>query len=109
MSEKMVEFKSGAKRGANALRFDLLPVEGLRRLAKRYTGGAERYGEGNWKKGLKDPEYIAQFKAHMLAHIVDYLENGCKDDDNLAAVAWGAFALMEVERVQREEEITDGI
>lgn len=66
--------------------------------------GAEKYGEWNWQKGLKDPEYVAQFKAHLMAHMVDYLEKGCVEDDNLAAIAWGSFALMECERVQREEE-----
>lgn len=107
MPEPMVEFKSGAKRSSKALRFDLIPTEPLRRLAERYTMGAEKYGEWNWQKGLKDPEYIAQFKAHLFAHLVDYLENGCEVDDNLAGIAWGAFALMECERVAKE--ITDGI
>lgn len=108
--EPMVEFKSGAKRSSKALRFDLIPAEGLRRLAQRYTMGAEKYGEWNWQKGLQDPEYIAQFKAHLFAHVVDYLEHACAEDDNLAAIAWGAFALMECERVQREQagRITEG-
>lgn len=106
-AEVMVEFKSGAKRGANALRFDLIPTGPLRRLAERYTMGAEKYGEWNWQKGLRDPQYIAQFKAHMFAHLVNYLERGCSDDDNLAAIAWGAFALMECERFARED--ADGV
>lgn len=92
-----VEFKSGAKRSKVAVRYDLIPSAGLRRLAERYTMGAAKYGEGNWTKGLADPEYVAQFRCHMIAHMWKYLDDGCKLDDNLAAIAWGAFALMEVE------------
>ena len=95
--EPMVEFSSGARRSSKALRYDLIPPAGLERLARRYTLGAERYGDWNWQKGLKDAEYVNQFKAHLLAHWVAYLRDGCTKDDNLAAIAWGAFALMEAE------------
>jgi len=93
----MIEFKSGARRSSKALRYDLIPAAGLERLAQRYTLGAERYGDWNWQKGLQDTEYVNQFKAHLLAHWVAYLRDGCTKDDNLAAIAWGAFALMEAE------------
>jgi hypothetical protein len=98
MPEKMRKFKSGAKRSGDKPRYDLIPHEGLRRLAERYTLGASKYGEYNWQKGLKDPEYIKQFKCHLAAHLFDYFENGCSKDDNLAAIVWGCFALMEVEK-----------
>lgn len=97
MSDKEATFKSGAKRSEVAPRYDLIPRAGLRRLAARYTMGAAKYGEYNWQKGLADREYVAQFKAHLFAHMLDFMEDGCEKDDNLAAIAWGAMALMEVE------------
>jgi hypothetical protein len=97
MSDDMKVFASGAKRAKDEARFDLIPRSGLTRLAARYTMGARKYGEHNWQKGLADPEYVAQFKAHMAAHMMNFFEEGCEKDDNLAAIAWGAMALMEVE------------
>lgn len=96
MEDKAI-FKSGAMRSSRVPRFDLIPREGLRRLAERYTVGAVRYGDNNWKNGANDAEYIAQAKAHLIQHVWDYLETGNATDDNLAAIAWGAFALMEFE------------
>uniref|UniRef100_UPI001E4FF338 dATP/dGTP diphosphohydrolase domain-containing protein n=1 Tax=Acetomicrobium sp. S15 = DSM 107314 TaxID=2529858 RepID=UPI001E4FF338 len=34
------------------LRYDLIPSDALRELAKVYTVGAEKYGERNWEKGM---------------------------------------------------------
>lgn len=102
--EPMVEFKSGAKRSEKALRYDLIPPRALRRLAERYTMGAEKYGDENWKKGLLDPEYVKQFEAHLIEHWVRWKLDGCKKDDNLAAMAWGCFALMEAEEAQKENK-----
>lgn len=91
------QFKSGAIRSGEAPRYDLIPWAGLRRLAKRYAMGAAKYGEFNWIKGLQDREFVNQFKAHLIEHVWAFLKDGCVLDDNLAAIAWGAFALMEVE------------
>ena len=33
----------------------------------------------------------------MIKHVVRYLQEGNEKDDNLAAIAWGAFALMHYE------------
>src|ERR1700719_4656443 len=89
--------KSGATRSNKVPRYDLIPREGLRRVAERYTMGAEKHGENNWRKGVRDPEFIQQCKNHLIDHMWLYLQQGNINDDNLAAVAWGAFALMEIE------------
>lgn len=102
--EEIIEFKSGAVR-AKALRYDLLPPRALKRLAARYTLGSIKYSEGdgsNWKKGLLDPEFVKQFEAHMIEHWIAWKIDGCKKDDNLAAMAWGCFALMEAEEAEKE-------
>jgi hypothetical protein len=83
--------------------YRLVPKEGLRRLAMRYTLGCQKYGEGNWKRGLRNPEFIEERKNHLVEHLFEYLERGNKYDDNLAAIAWGAFCLMEAEKVAAED------
>ena len=97
MSEEKLVTASGATRSNKAPRYDLIPLEGLRRLAERYGLGARNHGENNWKKGLHDPQFIEQCFNHMIEHAYLYKLSGNATDDNLAAVAWGAFALMEIE------------
>lgn len=106
--EEMVEYSSGAKRSAHMPDYALIPKAGLRRLAERYSLGLKKYTRNNWKLGLRDPVYIEQFVNHMIEHIFDYVENGCEKDDNLAAIAWGAFALMEAEKIAVEDAAKKG-
>lgn len=107
--QPMLVAESGAKRSKACLRYDLIPVEFVRRIAKRYTDGAVKYGEWNWQKGLRDKPYIAQFKAHIIEHWLEFMEHGNEKDDNLAGMAWGIAALMEVERVGREKNEYDAV
>lgn len=92
----MHTFPSGAKRSELKPRYDLIPASPLRRLAARYAMGAERYGEYNWQKGLP----ISDTLNHVIDHLLRYKEQlnspnvPFDPDDDLAAAAWGVFALM---------------
>lgn len=92
-------YPTGATRSADAdaLRYDLIPPGPLRRLARRYAIGATAHGERNWERGLPTGSTIN----HLVRHLELWRE-GDRSDDHLAAVAWGAFALMFFE--DREEE-----
>lgn len=70
-------------------RYDLIPPEGLKRLAELYARGAEKYDDDNWKKG----QPYSRAYASLFRHLIQWRE-GDKDEDHLAAVAWNAFALM---------------
>lgn len=70
----------------------------MRRLALRYQLGLEKYTRDNWRKGLQDPAYIDQAKCHLMEHVLNYMETGCTQDDELAAAVWNAFFLMEAEK-----------
>lgn len=99
-----VEHPSGARRSCVQPRFKLIPKEGLERLAQRFTLGANKYEADNWKKGLKDPQFLEDAYNHMMDHLLDFKEQGgCTQDDHLAAIAWGAFCLMEAERVRNKK------
>jgi hypothetical protein len=83
--------ESGAIRSNDVhLRYDLIPVPAFRRLTKRYTDGAVKYGEHNWQKGFK---WSVVFN-HMMEHMMKFQNGEFPEDDHLAAIAWGAFALM---------------
>ena len=90
---------AGSKPGEMEPRFDLIPVEPLTRLARRYSLGASKYGENNWKKGMP----TSVIYNHIVAHLTNWNEHRdtksrINDDDDLAAVAWGVMALMYFEK-----------
>jgi hypothetical protein len=88
------KFSTGAKRSkdANGVRYDLISVVGLRRLAARYALGAVNYGDDNWRKGFPYSDVINHLQNHL-----ELFKEGDTSDDNLAAIAWGAFTLMDFE------------
>lgn len=99
-SGKKHTFKTGAFRDSaeGKDRFDLIPIKPLRRLAKKYADGADLYGEFNWIKG----QDYSRVYASMYRHLLQWRE-GQKDEDHLAALAWGAFALMQFEEQDRKD------
>lgn len=103
-TEERVAFQSGATMSAVKERFDLICPTGLRRLAERYALGAKKHGDYNWCKAGDDPEFQRARLNHLVKHVALYLLEGNSKDDNLAAIAWGAFALMHYEEKCRHHE-----
>jgi hypothetical protein len=93
MSEAQ-QYETGGQRSSETGRgrYDLIPAEGLARLAARAEEGAVKYGEDNWKKGLPLRRYINS----MFRHITQY-NAGDREEDHLAAIAWNALALASSE------------
>jgi hypothetical protein len=73
-------------------RFDLISPIGMIRLAHVAGEGAIKYGEDNWRKGLPNSNLVN----HAFRHLVAYI-SGDRQEDHLAKVAWGVFAVMENE------------
>ena len=99
-----VQFDCGAVRSSRSPRFDLIPRQGLVRLAHRYELGLKKYSRDNWRKGLSNEEWLDQLKCHMADHMSKYLSNYDVKDDHLAAICWGAFALIEAEYINSTKE-----
>jgi hypothetical protein len=96
------EFASGAKSSEHLPTLHLIPWHVFQeRLAARYALGAEKYGVGNWEKGLTDRAFILDRANHTIVHLHEYVENIrdgiTSSDDHLAAVIWGAICLMAAE------------
>lgn len=99
--------KSTALSSKQCLFYHDVPPELYRRVASRHTGGHRKYISEitmnlNWRQGLDDPHYVMDRLNHMFQHMVDFLDTGNEHDDNLAAIAWSAGFLMEVERLHPE-------
>ena len=104
---------SGAKSSERQPRYDLIPATALRRVVRRFELGAEKHGEGNWKKGIGDPAWLLDRVNHAITHlykVAEEIKAGYRDkDDNAAAVAWAGLILSEgLERIceddNREED-----
>jgi hypothetical protein len=94
------EFGTGAKCSKIDERFDLICPTGLRRLALRYGLGSLKYSDYNWCKGVPMRERLN----HLIKHLNAYMDHGNEGDDNLAAIAWNAFALMHYEEDCKHHE-----
>lgn len=90
-------FAGGAKSSKLDVRYDLIPLEGLKRVAMTCAEGAEKYGVDNWKKGIPTSANIN----HALNHIYLFLE-GNTDEDHLAHAAWRLLAAMDLQKIAPE-------
>src|SRR3990167_958091 len=125
-----MKFTSGAKRSSRMVRYDLIPFCALHRLARRFTGeevtnvpvnsddrstqftgGALKYGEVNWMKGLPTSDvinhteehfrvWIEEFRNAIYLHgnnfslIREHMVGVSQKDDHLAGAMWGLCVLM---------------
>lgn len=101
--DKQTTGKSSALSSKQMLFYHDVPPELYRRIAKRYTVGHKKYSPDstmnlNWRIGLDDPLYVMDRLNHMFEHMMDFLEYGNVQDDNLAAIVWSCAFLMEAER-----------
>lgn len=92
-----VEGVQKVKSSKVSLRLDLVPEIFIRRVAQRFTEGAEKYGAYNYRKGINDPEFIQERINHLKNHLSQFLMEGNDKDDNLAAIGWAVAMLMEFE------------
>jgi len=88
------KFDTGAVRDSRTGkgRFDLLPFEGLQRVAQTFEDGCNKYGERNWEQGMP----VARFIDSALRHTHQYLA-GYKDEDHLSQACWNLLCALTIE------------
>jgi hypothetical protein len=79
---------NGAKQSATPCRADLLPPAALLHIGAILKGGAEKYGEENWR-GLTLRDHIN----HAYVHILAFLDGDTQDDHLGHAACRMLFAL----------------
>lgn len=91
MSKKITKLKSGLKKEGleEKLRYDLIPMGLLERLAKQYTYGAKKYGENNWKKSTKEESEL--FKQAAFRHFIKWISNVNDGEDHAIACVTDIF------------------
>lgn len=91
-SGKRAEFTNGYVRDTNEgkLRYDLIPLPMLKKLAKHYTDGALKYSPRNWEKA-EGKEALDRFKESAYRHFMQWLDNET-DEDHAMALVFNIFA-----------------
>ena len=84
-------FATGARRNSSEGkgRFDLLPVEAIAALAKRFEYGAKLHGANNWRKGIPNSSLFDSALRHLFQAL-----NGEADEDHLASCLWNVSVLI---------------
>lgn len=75
-------------------RYDLIDPEALHQLALVYTFGAKKYGDNNWRKGLKWSRVFGAIMRHMWAWFKGEDKDPESGISHLAHAAWGCFTLL---------------
>ena len=90
-SGKRETFPSGAVRDTTEgkIRWDLLPMEALKRVATHYTNGAKKYEANNWRKGISTERFIESAFRHWAEYLL-----GKKDEDHLSAVVFNVLGII---------------
>lgn len=92
------DFESGASSSGHKPPYECLTLTLLTRAAKRMELGMH-YGKHNWKKGIRDKQFILDRLNHALEHLVKAAanidNNWDSSDDDLAAVVVNCMFAME--------------
>lgn len=91
---RVTDPKTGGQKGSKPERFDLIPVEPLRNLARVFAVGAKKYADHNYRKGYQWSLSYAALMRHATA-----FWNGEDNDPetglpHLAHACWHTMALM---------------
>lgn len=103
---KCVAKSSGTKHDQGKLRFDLIPVGALEEVAKVYTFGATKYGDNNWRKGLKYSRLYAAALRHLFAWAKGESHDAETKCHHLASVIFCCLAIIQFD-LEGKSELDD--
>lgn len=91
---RIVDPKTGGEKGSKIERFDLIPNDFERALARHYGKGAEKYADRNWERGYRWSLSVAALRRHLAAWLDGESTDSETGSNHLIAVAWHAIALF---------------
>lgn len=94
MTEVRTTSSTGGEKGTKPERYDLIPVEALRKVAQLYGKGAEKYAEHNWRKGYEWSKSYAALQRHANQFWAGEDVDEEMQLPHLASVVFHAFTLM---------------
>lgn len=93
---------TGGQKAGNDERYDLIPAEPLRLLARHYSVGAKKYDDDNWRKGYDWKLSYAAMQRHANQFWAGEDIDTETGTPHIIAVAWHAFALAEFQQIHPE-------
>lgn len=98
----MRKFKSGAVRDSLDGKEDYIETiswTALKRYAQYMTSKKEKYGAGNFKKGIDIESYEGSLVRHLQKYLQNKYENGNVEvaEDHLSAMTFNIFGIMHEE------------
>jgi len=106
------KFPSGATSTIKP-RLELIPANGLRRVANRFQLGLERHKEAAYdnlsnQAPLKDKEWLIERCSHAIDHLYNCIDKlsgktSIGGDDDAAAVGWAGLVLAEAMYILEKE------
>lgn len=93
---------TGGEKGSKDERFDLLPAEPLIALARHYGVGSRKYEDRNWERGANWDLFFAALQRHAWAWWNGEDIDEETGSNHMTAVAWQAFALVELAKTHPE-------
>jgi hypothetical protein len=87
-------FDQTQRKDAGKLRFDLIPPEWPRELARVLSFGAAKYEDHGWEKGMEWSRMVASLQRHLNAWLSGEDFDAELGTHHLSQVAWNALALM---------------
>jgi hypothetical protein len=108
---KITKFETGAIRDSQDGKesyTETISWTSLKRYAEYMTEKREKYGSGNFKKGIPIESYENSLMRHVSKYMINKYENGNleKDQDHLSAIVFNAFGIMLEE--ERAKDIKNG-
>ena len=103
------KFETGAIRDSDADKEDYTETiswTAFRRYAQYMTGKKQKYGAGNFKKGIPVESYEQSLLRHVQKYMVNKYENGTveTEEDHLSAMVFNIFGIMHEEAQPKSKE-----
>jgi hypothetical protein len=102
---------NGKKFDEGKQRWDLLPLDAVEEVVKRFTHGAKKYAPDNWKTV---PDAKGRYLSALLRHLKAYWTGERFDPDapeltHIGAVAWNALVLVWFDLHELKEAGHEGV
>jgi len=106
MQTKITKFSSGAIRDRQVGKesyAETISWTAFKRYAQYMTGKKEKYGSGNFKKGIPDESYEESMIRHVQKYMSNKYENGQVEsgEDHLSAIVFNVFGLIHNEEQRK--------
>jgi hypothetical protein len=102
----MRKFKSGAVRDSLDGKEDYIETiswTAMKRYAQYMTGKKEKYGTGNFKKGIDIESYEGSLARHWQKYIANKYEKGDVEvnEDHISAIVFNALGILHEEETNK--------